>query len=136
MVAREKLIEITEHYDERIRLMGEDMETLKTKLVGLNEELYGKTMELSEVREKFNMAYLQVKKQETRLGSLSNVKTGSTNEVGQDDGKGIKVSCEFIENHGNNGAVFNGILLWMSVLRQMCPENKWKAEAATKFTKE
>ena len=136
MVAREKLVEITEHYEEKIRLMGEDMETLKTKLVGLNEELYGKTMELNDVREKFNMAYLQVKEYETRLDSLSNVKTGTANEVGQDDGKGIKVSCEFIENHGKNGAVFNGILLWMSVLRRMCPENKWKAEAATKFTKE
>ena len=52
------------------------------------------------------------------------------------DGHGIKDSCDFIENHAVNGAIFNGTLLWMSIKRNMCPENKWKAIAAKKFLKE
>ena len=39
MIAREKLTEITEHYDSKIRMMEEDMGTLRANLEASDREL-------------------------------------------------------------------------------------------------
>ena len=141
---REKIIQITEHYDGKINLMNKDMGALKSKLESSNEELYDKTMEVNELREKFNTAYLQLKDYETKLGI-----DGSTAESNGVEGSaiagdgstpssknGVSECCEYIEVHATNGAITNGFLLWADIQRKQQPANTWKAEAEKRFLKD
>ena len=49
---------------------------------------------------------------------------------------GVKESCEFIALHATNGAILNGLLLWVDIHRKSTPENIWKMHAVNKFVSE
>lgn len=51
-------------------------------------------------------------------------------------GNGVKETCEYVEIHGENGAIMNGILMWINIQRQMFHENKWKSKIVDKFSAE
>ena len=113
-----------------------EMESLRKKLEDAESQL--KLNSSWENLQKTEMLRLQeeLKKVSTRSGGSVTSNTDAACQTVSDAGKGIKDSCEFIESHAVNGAVFNGALLWMSIERKMNPENKWKAVAVKKFLKE
>ena len=49
---------------------------------------------------------------------------------------GVKESCEFIALHDTNGAILNGLLLWVDIHRKSTPENISKMHAVNKFVSE
>ena len=48
----------------------------------------------------------------------------------------VKDCCEFLQNHGTNGAIFNGFLTWVDIQHKSVPENMWKLLSRKSFTKE
>ena len=58
----------------------------------------------------------------------------NSNVAGIDNKNGVKENCEFIEVHGKNGAILNGLLLWADIQRKVTPENIWKTQALKKIT--
>ena len=108
MVTREKIIKITNHYDEKIKLMTENMESLKT--------------ELHEAKSK-------------RKTSDANTNTGNDDLIPCHK-KSVQEVFEFINAHAENGAVVNGLLLWVDIQRGMNPENIWKEQAQKRFLSE
>ena len=106
MVTREKIVKITNHYDEKIKLMTEDMESLKT--------------ELHEAKSK-------------RKTSDANTDNGKDVPCYK---KSVQEVFEFINAHAENGAVVNGFLLWVDIQRGMSPENIWKEQAQKRFLSE
>ena len=49
---------------------------------------------------------------------------------------GVKESCKFIALHAANGAILNGLLLWVDIHRKSTPKNIWKMHAVNKFVSE
>ena len=48
----------------------------------------------------------------------------------------VKDCCDFLQNHGINGAIFNGFLTWVDIQRKSVPENMWKLQSRKRYTKE
>ena len=48
----------------------------------------------------------------------------------------VKDCCDFLQNHGINGAIFNGFLTWVDIQRKSVPQNMWKLQSRKSFTKE
>ena len=57
----------------------------------------------------------------------------NSNVAGIDNKNGVKENCEFIEVHGKNAAILNGLLLWADIQRKVTPENIRKTQALKKF---
>ena len=107
MVSREKMVELTNHYDGKIKMMSEESDKLRGQLAD-------KELEVQEIRE-------SAADKENSIKSLAN---------------GVRECCEYIEVHATNGAITNGLLLWADIQRKQQPLDMWKAEAEKRFLKE
>ena len=62
--------------------------------------------------------------------------TNSKPPEAEDLKPGVGECIEFVKCHAPNGALVNGFLIWVWIQRRTTPENIWKTQAVTKFTKE
>ena len=109
MVPRSKLVDLTKHYDGKIKIMSDDMELVKSELKEANDKLV----------------------------AHDNQAAASKNGVKECcDGRGTDEACEFIKIHATNGVIINGFLLWANIQRTTRTENAWKDDALLKFLKE
>ena len=133
MVAREKLTEITEHYDSKIRMMEEDRGTLRANLEASDRELAKKVLEVKEMQEKLSTVNPP---NENTTTSEADENAANKNTPDRFQASGVQECCEYIEVHAKNGAITNGLLLWADIQRKRLPANTWKAEAEKRFLKD
>ncbi len=118
-VLQEKMIEITKHYDEKIKLMKIDVETLKSQLSSSNNDLNDKIVELSDVREKYNMKYLEFEESKEKMTTFEEKTTGLRKIINEE-----------------KTPIYNYVLAWLSTQLDMTHENYIFEKCSTHFLPE
>ena len=147
MVPHSKMVELTEHYDAKIKVLNDDLKAraeinrkTDTVLQAKEDLLSAKDEIISNLKVTIdNMRNEKSTHVDGKGNETSNTDTqesvlaeAATTEVAKN---GVKEACEFIEVHAINGAIINPFLLWADIQRKMHPENKWKEEAPQNFVK-
>ena len=117
--ANEKIHELSHHYEEKIKLLDDNCASLKLQLDNSNCELGEKTAELIELREKYNMVYLEAAEYKTRLDCIEEKTTGVRKIISE-----------------SGTPVYNHVLVWLSNQIDMNPENSIYEKCSTHFLPE
>ena len=158
VVPRSKVVELTEHYDAKIKIISDEI-AIQAELTRKTENALKAKDELLEAKDEI-IDGLKIIVEFNKLKLLPDAERVSTTPATNDmTSKGeiaaavdltaavqdqentmqtssIKECCEFIQIHANHGVITNGLLLWADIKRKQHPENIWKEEAVKKFTKQ
>ena len=146
MVPRSKVVELTDHYDAKIKVMSDDMEA-KAELNRKTESALQAKDDLLAAKDEI-IDGLKIIAEINKINATTPDDTGSTPvadevtsnyEVQEKDttqNGSIQECCEFIQIHAKHGVITNGLLLWADIKRKQHPEKIWKDEAVKKFTKQ
>ena len=125
MVPRSKMVDLTNHYDAKIKLISEESEVLRSQLAETNMMV-----------KKLEEVHPADKKVESTNKTSVDKNSADQNASQQSQANGLRECCEYLEVHATNGCITNGFLLWADIQRKQQPLNIWKTEAEKCFLKE
>jgi hypothetical protein len=107
------------HYEEKIKLLNENIESLESKIHNINCEVDEKAAELVDVRERYNMTYLEAGDYRTRLNCIEEKTTGLRKVINE-----------------NRKPIYNHVLVWLSTQLETSDKDTICAICSTHFTTE